>query len=1077
MKVLHLLSSTAVFGLSTLGLCQTAFAQVDISDARTTGVATSTAGANNTPSDINIASGGSVNVTTGAAVTMDTDNSVTNAGAIGSNNADDTTGVLISGMGGDFTNTGSITMTADAPTGGITPTSDIITGTGRTGILISGANYSGNVTNSGNMTVRGNNSNGISLSANANMTGNITHRGTMTVLGANSNALEVAGNLTGDLVVNGSIGATGENTSAIAVSGDINGGVQVNSLMTVSGFLNKNGQAVTARPALTARRAVLSEGNLHQAGSALNISANISQGIHFARATDANGRVTSRGGINMLGSAPAVLIDGNGTPIAIGLVGQITDPNDENYDEDLQYAFVNQGTLVSDGFLNDADATTFELRDANLQGGLNNTGTMRATVYRSGIDPSATAPTPDAHARVIVIGGGGIAERINNSGAILARGFEAADEVYEDRDNIPDANLIRVTAIDILAGGNLQSLENRGRITAIVTGRRGEVVAIRDASGTLRSLNNQGTIEALGENSDTTGAASTNFNLIALDVSANTNGFTLNQSQYDDPNVDDDPAPSIRGDILLGSGADVLNIAAGSIEGDIAFGAGADRLAVSGDGHVTGSLSDSDGQLDIQLADNAVLTITGPANYNVTSASFNDTATYSPFIDPATGDSSVMIASGTVSFADGTSIAPRLGTVLANPSTSFTIVQAGTLNLGANFGTGRGTNSPYLYNTSLARDPNNPNTLIMTLDLRNAQELGLDQVQEAAFAAAFEALRNSDALGAAFVGLTDETSFFAAYNQLLPEFSGAARHFVLANVDGATGAVGSHLDTARRSQDKPGGLWIEEFAYFADKSLSGRSEQFRGFGFGVTGGFDTALGPFHTLGLNLGFATTEVEDVLGVDKPLDVLTIQGGVYGGLEFGGLGVDLYAGGGYNDFEANRKVIIGSFNEAANGNWSGTHYNASATAGYNIKMGKIFVRPSASISYLNINEKSFAEDGSSLIALSVDSRKSEIGTATAIMNIGTKWQKKRMWVAPSLRLGVRNDFLGDSVLTTGHFVNGNTPFALQSDPFPNTGLIFGLGLAAGSQYSSFGLNYDADVRDGFIRHTARIVFRLIF
>ena len=45
------------------------------------------------------------------------------------------------------------------------------------------------------------------------------------------------------------------------------------------------------------------------------------------------------------------------------------------------------------------------------------------------------------------------------------------------------------------------------------------------------------------------------------------------------------------------------------------------------------------------------------------------------------------------------------------------------------------------------------------------------------------------------------------------------------------------------------------------------------------------------------------------------------------------------------------------------------------------------------------------------------------------------------------------------------------------PGSGFIFGFGIAAGSDYSTFSLDYDADVRDDFIRHTARFVIRLVF
>ncbi|KAK0348453.1 hypothetical protein LTR94_037189, partial [Friedmanniomyces endolithicus] len=67
----------------------------------------------------------------------------------------------------------------------------------------------------------------------------------------------------------------------------------------------------------------------------------------------------------------------------------------------------------------------------------------------------------------------------------------------------------------------------------------------------------------------------------------------------DKDGVPDANEPAIRGDIRLGSGADVLDIRNGTVTGDISFGTGADRLSISGGAVVTGKLSNGDGQLDI----------------------------------------------------------------------------------------------------------------------------------------------------------------------------------------------------------------------------------------------------------------------------------------------------------------------------------------------------------------------------------------------------------------------------------------------------------------------------------------------
>ena len=1080
MKFRSLYLSVALPVLAS-SLALSAFAQVEITDERTTGIKTSTSGASNTASDVSVTNTGSIKITTGAAITLDSDNAVINGGAISSIDSDDTIGILVSGdRTGSVTNNLTIRLDNTAPTDDLTPGGDIATGSGRVGILISGGSqFTGNVTNASTATiaVTGQDSAGIRLANLSTVTGDINQDGSLTVFGERSVALDVLGNVIGKLAINGRTTATGEGAIAVKVAGDVSGGLTITSPVSTTGYVTKTRRVISSRPRAALRDTFIAEASLRQAGSAVEVNGNIAQGIHMAERRNDAGALISVATILANGSAPAVLIDGKGTPIAIGRVGQITDVNDDDYDADLLYAFVNQGSLTANGIFDDINATAFSLKDARLEGGLINSATMRSTVYRSGVDPAATVATPNSHARVIVIGGGGIAERINNTGTILAIGLEATDTIYEDTDNILAANPIFATAIDIDANGSLSSLTNVGTITAIITARTGEVVAVRDASGTLVEINNSGTLSARAISSDATGKQATNFNTIAIDVSANTSGFTLNQTIFTDPDTKKDTTPTIEGKILLGSGNDVINIAGGTINGDISFGNGADKLNISNSSVVTGVIADSDGQLEIVLTDKGRLNITGPTNLDITTATVDATSIYSPFINPDTGEVSTMVASGTVTFEDGAVIAPRLSTVLDTANATFTIVEAATLNIDTAIGSLRSAQTPFLYNTAFARSATDANSLIMTLDVRSTQELGLDVQQAALFTSAFEALQNSDPLGAAFVGITNQSDFNSAYNQLLPEFAAASRQFVMANVDGATGAVGSHLNNARRSQDRTGGAWVQEFVYYADRELAGLSEQFRGYGFGITGGVDTAFGPFHAVGINAGFATTEVEDVLGQDDPIDVLTVQLGGYAGYATGNLGVDLYAGVGYNSFEAVRNITIGNFKKTAQADWSGIHYNASMSAGYDVSFGKYFMRPAVTATYLSLTEKAYAEEGTTGVELSIDERKVDTGTASATLDFGAKFDSDRSWIAPSFRIGYRKDFINDGVVTTGRFVNGTTPFSLTAQEFPDSGFLLGVTFATGSRYSSFSFDYDADIRDGFSRHTARFVLRMLF
>jgi uncharacterized protein YhjY with autotransporter beta-barrel domain len=1090
---------------SALLLASPALAQVEITDDRTAPVETDTAGDGGTPADVEITASGSVILDTeGPAVTLNSNNDLTNNGRIQISNVDNATGVLLEG-GADRNFTNSSTLFIDEDFDQEDTDDDPFTdtpaasGSGRTGILISGASpFQGNVTltQASNILIEGNESFGVDLSntpLGAGLDGDLTVDGRLTVRGDNSRGVRIGSDVTGNVTHLGSTDVIGVGTGAFDIGADIGGGFNSSGSMTSNGF------RYTSRPGFNpdsiASRDDLTAEDLGQAAATLAIRGNIARGIHldeeFDTTTDADGNevdvLVARSNIAQTGSAPAILIDGEGTPILIGTISTITDPTADGYDEDELFAFVNRGTVTTAGLYDDFDATVMRVEDATLDGGINNRGTMRAETFVGAVErPIEGVDLGTGLARVIVLGDAAIAERINNSGLIFAQAGEAVDEIYFDSDNIPAPRPVNATAIDIAETASLSSLENDGVITAILNAREGTATVISDASGTLSDIINRGNIVATANNSDQDGNEATNFTLIAMDLSNNITGVTILQEQRPDEDTTDDiepSAPLLRGEVRLGSGDDNFVSTAGDIEGDISFGAGNDRLALTNTNY-TGQIT-SEGGLEIEAVDSN-LTLLSEGPLDVTSASFSGASSFSPLVDGETGQAATLQASGAISFGNGVQITPILRNiintnVIGGGAPSFALASGATLNVADIADLNAAEDGSFLFDTNyeIAND-----TLFITVDLRNAEELGLDAAQtgigQSVYGATLQALQANSDLGNEIANLGTAAEFYAAYNQLLPEFAAAGRQFVIANSDGAIGAVGNHLDSARRSQEKPGGAWIQQFAYFADRELAGLSEQFRGEGFGFTGGLDTALGPFHAVGVNFGFASTEIEDVVGVDEPLDMTSLLAGIYAGYMAGKFSVDAYVGGGLNQFEQNRRIRVGDFRGESTGEWDGTHISGSLRAGYDIDFGKRYwARPVVSLDYVRLSEDAYEESGDLGVALSVQSRTSEMGAISGVFNIGAEYQGARTWIRPSLRFGYRNEFISDPVLTSYNF-SGITNAAMAqtvSADFPSSGLLVGFSLAAGSDFSSVGFDFDSDIRDGFIRHTGRIVVRLLF
>jgi hypothetical protein len=188
-----LLASTALLAISAPALAE------DITNARTTPLRTSTVKAG-APDSITITSTGSVVVTSGTAVTQDSNHAVSNKGAITIGNANGAIGIASeAGTTGAIENTGTITV--DEPYTATDTDNDgdidgpFALGSNRFGIRTLGA-HTGNISNvgTGTISVEGNDSAGIWLGG--ALTGDLVNNGTIKVLGDRTVGLQ-AGDVTG----------------------------------------------------------------------------------------------------------------------------------------------------------------------------------------------------------------------------------------------------------------------------------------------------------------------------------------------------------------------------------------------------------------------------------------------------------------------------------------------------------------------------------------------------------------------------------------------------------------------------------------------------------------------------------------------------------------------------------------------------------------------------------------------------------------------------------------------------------------------------------------------------------------
>ena len=457
----RLMASSLVVLSIAIGLSCPAHAQIIVNDDRTDPVETN-------GEDITIENEGTITVdTTGPALVLNSDNNIVNSGSVTIEDVSNAVGVsLEGGENRNYTQSGSVNVneTFEVTSTDADPASDgpFAEGTGRTGILISGSSpFEGNVelTSTSSINIEGTDSFGINLTNTSinqeGLIGDLTTGGAITVRGARSSAINISSGITGDFTNTSTINGQGDGTRGINIEADIQGGFVNSGGVSLTGYRSLGRPTISGNFSSNSRAQITAE-DILQAGSAITINANISEGIHLddgiSDVLDDNGNQTFDSSGNVIrssgtpstvvqnGSAPAILIGNSVNSIVIGNVAQITDPNNVLYESDLQYAFVNQGGIQSNGVYDDIDATALSINNTLLNQGINNTGQMTATAYvapQELTDVDGNSITPgDGQARVIALSSNSEADVLNNSGVILASSSEAIDLVYNDLSNV-----------------------------------------------------------------------------------------------------------------------------------------------------------------------------------------------------------------------------------------------------------------------------------------------------------------------------------------------------------------------------------------------------------------------------------------------------------------------------------------------------------------------------------------------------------------------------------------------------------------------------------------------------------------
>jgi len=398
---------------------------------------------------------------------------------------------------------------------------------------------------------------------------------------------------------------------------------------------------------------------------------------------------------------------------------------------------------------------------------------------------------------------------------------------------------------------------------------------------------------------------------------------------------------------------------------------------------------------------------------------------------------------------------------------------------------------PFLFKDAFLNIVQNPDlltqSLILHVDVKTADELGLTGYAAQMLPLANQALIADDKLGAAMVvGIVDQKSAQQAYDQFAPDVTGGARAIAMSLTDQATGPVASRQRILRMYGKASGEvtLWGQEFAEFIKDpgDVSTGQTGFKDHGFGFVLGMDGGDPKAGWYGGAFTFYSGDIVEALPRDSHTNSLWYMLSGYTDWRGRGLFLDTKLDVGYVNLKSKRFIdltIPGQngaaathFIQEADGNRPGLVGSAGFTTGVILAYGATTISPQLSLDAMTLREEGFTETNPTTSSgngkgfnLSTSSYYANSLRAFLGADVREDLDMGDFFLQPDVRLGYRYDFLNDPTNLKARFadvpVNGidqpGPQFTIEG-PDPSQGnFVAGASLSATTDAWTLGANFD--------------------
>ena len=356
---------------------------------------------------------------------------------------------------------------------------------------------------------------------------------------------------------------------------------------------------------------------------------------------------------------------------------------------------------------------------------------------------------------------------------------------------------------------------------------------------------------------------------------------------------------------------------------------------------------------------------------------------------------------------------------------------------------------------------------------------------------ALNALMGFDSnLGNAVQNLVTADDVRKVSEQLRPEVNGANYQAAMHVADKVFGLIEEHLGEthlatfsgksgiATGDQANGTGAWIQGFGFRGDQDRRNNVDGYSADSYGFAVGVDTLVGPNDNLRIGgaISYGQSNVDDKgvnQGNNSSID--SYQASLYGSRLMDGWYVNGTLGLGKHNYDTQR-LVLGNLISGSHDAWQ---YTAKVDAGWPMKLGVTTVTPVASLTYSRLNQDGYTETGVGALRISgndTDSFRSGLGAKALIPlyegDVKTALELRALW---------RHEFANTSQDSAAQFVAGGSTFTTSGVSTARDGLNLGVSLvlahAEKDVRQNLLLSYDAEVKEQYLSHTAKLQARFDF